>query len=45
VKAILGGRGQLYSVRPDGTGLRRLTRDRYDDGAPDWQPVASRLDG
>ena len=39
---IRGVRGQLYSVRVDGTGLRRLTKDAYDDGAPDWQPVASR---
>jgi TolB protein len=39
--SLRGGRGQIYSIRADGTGLRRLTKDRYDDGAPDWQPVVS----
>src|SRR5919197_1731771 len=33
------GRGQLYWVNVDGSGLRRLTKDRDDDGAPDWQPL------
>ena len=35
----LANPGQLYSVRADGTGLRRLTKSPYDDGAPDWQPM------
>jgi Tol biopolymer transport system component len=28
----------LYLVRPDGTGLRRLTSDRVIDAAPSWHP-------
>jgi Tol biopolymer transport system component len=29
----------LYVMHSDGTHLRRLTRDRVDDFAPDWQPL------
>jgi tricorn protease-like protein len=29
----------LYVMHVDGTHLRRLTRDRVDDFAPDWQPL------
>lgn len=29
---------ELYLVRPDGTGLRRLTSDRVLDAAPSWHP-------
>lgn len=37
--SLVKGRGQIYTVNVDGTGLRRLTRDRFDDDAPDWQPL------
>jgi Tol biopolymer transport system component len=37
--SLVSGRGDLFVVRADGTGLRRLTRSRFDDGAPDWQPL------
>jgi TolB protein len=29
----------VYVMHSDGTHLRRLTRDRVDDFAPDWQPL------
>jgi Tol biopolymer transport system component len=32
------GRGDLYVIRPDGTGLRRLTRTKADEFSPAWQP-------
>ena len=35
------GSEDIWVMRADGTGLRRLTRDSYDDGAPDWQPMKS----
>ena len=34
-----GRTGEIYVVNADGTGLVRLTRDKYDDQAPDWQPL------
>lgn len=34
-----GQPANLYLMRSDGTHLRRLTRDRVDDFAPDWQPL------
>ena len=29
----------IYTMRTDGTGARRLTKDGFIDGYPDWQPV------
>lgn len=37
------GNYELYSVRPDGTGLRRLTRTRGDESVPDWSPDGRRI--
>ncbi len=33
-----GGITDLYTVNADGTGLRRLTNDRYGDLQPQWSP-------
>jgi Tol biopolymer transport system component len=33
----------IFVVRPDGTGLRRLTRDSHRDRHPRWSPDGSRL--
>jgi Tol biopolymer transport system component len=33
----------LYLVRPDGTGLRRLTNDIYKDRGPSWTPDGERI--
>ena len=37
------GNWEVYTIRPDGTGLRNLTRAAYtdmlDDSAADWQPL------
>ena len=33
----------LYLVRPDGTGLRRLTTDPAEDRAPAWSPDGTRI--
>jgi TolB protein len=30
---------QIYTMKPDGTAKKRITRDRFSDGAPDWQPL------
>jgi TolB protein len=35
--------GELYVVRADGTGLRRLTRSKADDEHPSWSPDGSRI--
>lgn len=34
---------ELYRVRADGSGLVRLTRNRFADGAPAWSPDGSRI--
>ena len=36
-------RAAVYVVRVDGTGLRRLTRPKWDAGNPDWSPDGSKL--
>jgi TolB protein len=37
-------RHQLFAMRPDGSGLRRLTRsDETDDYSPDWSPDGRRI--
>jgi Tol biopolymer transport system component len=33
----------LYSIRPNGSGLRRLTRSRAQELAPDWSPDGKRI--
>jgi TolB protein len=35
--------GELYVVRADGSGLRRLTRSRADDEHPSWSPDGRRI--
>jgi len=35
--------GELYVVRADGSGLRRLTRSKTDDEHPSWSPDGSRI--
>jgi TolB protein len=35
--------GELYVVRVDGSGLRRLTRSRADDEHPSWSPDGRRI--
>jgi TolB protein len=35
--------GEIYTVRPDGTGLRRLTRNGVWDTSPDWSPDGKRI--
>lgn len=37
------GFAHLYFVRPDGTGLHRITKDRFNDKNPSWSPDGSRL--
>ena len=34
---------ELFVVRPEGSGLRRLTRNRVDDAEPRWSPEGRRL--
>jgi dipeptidyl aminopeptidase/acylaminoacyl peptidase len=36
--SILGGNREIYSVEPDGTGVRRLTRNVRDDYDPAFSP-------
>ena len=38
-----GNDSELYVVSADGTGLRRLTRNRVDDYGPVWAPGSARL--
>ncbi len=35
---IEGGISDLYIIKDDGTGLRRLTHDKYGDVQPQWSP-------
>lgn len=35
---LAGGQSDLYRVRRDGTGLQRLTQDRYAERDPQWSP-------
>jgi Tol biopolymer transport system component len=35
--------GELYLMNADGTGLKRLTRNRGDDHAPSWSPDGRRI--
>jgi TolB protein len=37
------GNAEIYLVRPDGSGARRLTRDSGEDLSPAWSPVGRRL--
>jgi TolB protein len=37
------GSGDLYAVRADGSGLRRLTRTPWSEATPAWSPDGSRL--
>ena len=33
----------IYIIHPDGTGLRRLTKDGFTDGSPKWSPDSKRV--
>ena len=37
------GDQEIYAMRPDGTGLRNLTRDPAHDGLPMWSPTRRQL--
>jgi Tol biopolymer transport system component len=37
------GNGEIYVMRPDGSGATRLTRNRVEDLSPAWSPDGSRL--
>jgi TolB protein len=39
----VGQQSELFSVAPDGTGLRRLTRNWVEDTDPRWSPEGRRL--
>ncbi|MFJ4688775.1 amidohydrolase family protein [Streptomyces sp. NPDC088789] len=43
VCAYRGGGFHLWTLRPDGTGLRRLTDGPFDDRAPAWSPDGTRI--
>jgi TolB protein len=36
---LLGPAFELYTMRADGRGIRRLTRNRVPDLHPNWQPI------
>ena len=38
-----GGFPEIYTVAPDGTGLRRVTDNQQIDGSPTWSPDGTRL--
>jgi dipeptidyl aminopeptidase/acylaminoacyl peptidase len=42
-RAVGSRNGQIHVVRPDGSGLRKLTRRRYGAGSPAWSPDGRRL--
>jgi Tol biopolymer transport system component len=37
------GNQEIYTIREDGTDLRRLTNDPASDGGPSWSPDGSRI--
>jgi Tol biopolymer transport system component len=37
------GDSEIYVVRPNGTGLKQLTRNAGDDGDPSWSPDGKRI--
>jgi Ca2+-binding RTX toxin-like protein len=37
------GNQEIYVMRPDGTGQRRLTQNAADDGNPSWSPDGSQI--
>ena len=37
------GQEDLFTVRSDGTGLRQLTNDLYNDRAPEWSPDGRKI--
>src|SRR2546423_3038080 len=37
--SLVKRRGEIYTINVDGTALLRLTRNGFDDGAPDWQSL------
>jgi TolB protein len=37
------GQYDIYTVRADGSDLRRLTNDRSTDGAPTWNPTGTQI--
>ncbi|MFC9909906.1 amidohydrolase family protein [Streptomyces sp. NPDC127197] len=43
VCAYRGGGFHLWTLRPDGTGLRRLTDGPWDDRGPAWSPDGTRI--
>ncbi|WP_328429494.1 amidohydrolase family protein [Streptomyces sp. NBC_00443] len=43
VCAYRGGGFHLWTLRPDGTGLRQLTDGHWDDRGPAWSPDGSRI--
>ncbi|MFF5477829.1 amidohydrolase family protein [Streptomyces sp. NPDC012935] len=43
VCAYRGGGFHLWTLRPDGTGLRQLTDGPWDDRGPAWSPDGSRI--
>lgn len=40
---LVGQQTELFKVRPDGSGLVRLTRSGLEDAEPDWSPDGRRL--
>ena len=34
----VGGDGELFAIRPDGSGLRRITNDDFHEAEPVWSP-------
>ena len=41
--ALSDGNAEIYIMKRDGSGLRRLTRDPADDTSPNWSPDGRRL--
>jgi TolB protein len=37
------GNAELYTMRPDGAGVRRLTETPYDEGTPVWSPDGTKI--
>src|SRR5689334_193771 len=39
----MDGDFEIYTINPDGTDLRQLTFNEFDDGAPEWSPDGQQI--
>ena len=38
-RQLPSGQSEIFTIKPNGNDLRRITRNNVDDGSPDWHPT------